>query len=111
MVFRWGGHVTNILRYQVPDDGLVDKFEIKIEPEVDYKFIEVYVSHDPKFNVIEDKPASHITDDGLSVLMTDKDTRWCINCYVYVIVNMIEDRRIYVTAESLTTGRGIQAGI
>ena len=48
MVFRWGGHVTNILKYKVPETtsiGLTEKFEILIEPEVDYKFIEVFLSH------------------------------------------------------------------
>lgn len=48
MVFRWGGHVTNILKYKVPETtsiGTTQKFEILIEPEVDYKFIEVFLSH------------------------------------------------------------------
>ena len=48
MVFRWGGHVTNILKYLVPETtsiGTTSKFEILIEPEVDYKFIDVFLSH------------------------------------------------------------------
>jgi hypothetical protein len=57
--------------------------------------------------VVEDRPASHITDDGLSVLMTDKDIRWCTECYVYLIVNMVEDRRVYVTATATTSNSGI----
>ena len=116
MVYRWGGHVTNILKFRVPATtatGVTNKFEILVEPEVDYKHIEVYLSHayDGKFSVIEDHPASHITDLGLSVLMTSKDIRWCTNCYVYLIVNMIEDRRIYVTAEAKTSNDGILEGI
>lgn len=49
MVFRWGGHVTNILKYRVPETtsiGETQKFEVLVEPEVDYKFIEVFLSHD-----------------------------------------------------------------
>ena len=61
--------------------------------------------------MVEDHPASHVTDLGLSVIMTTKDTRWCTNCYVFLIVNMIEDRRIYVTAEAKTTNDGILEGI
>ena len=30
--------------------------------------------------------------------MTNSDPRWCTDCYVYLIVNMLEDRRVYVTA-------------
>ena len=48
MVFRWGGHVTNILKYKVPEVtsiGETQKFEIRVEPEVDYKFIDVFLSH------------------------------------------------------------------
>ena len=124
MVFRWGGHVTNILKYKVPETtsiGTTQKFEILIEPEVDYKFIEVFLSHgksltfhqmiyalllvDSKYSVIEDRPARHITDSGLSVLLTSEDTRWCVDCYVYLIVNMIEDKRIYVTSEATSANK------
>jgi len=47
-LFRWGGHSTNILRYKVPNTtsaGLTKKFEILVAPEVDYKYMEVYLSH------------------------------------------------------------------
>lgn len=57
--------------------------------------------------MIEDRPARHITDSGLSILMTKDDTRWCVNCYIYLIVNMIEDRRIYVKAEAFTGNKSI----
>jgi len=57
--------------------------------------------------VIEDRPARHITDSGLSVMLTKDDTRWCVDCYIYLIVNMIEDRRIYVTAEATTGNKSI----
>ena len=47
-VYRWGGHVTNILKFRVPATtatGVTNKFEILVEPEVDFKYIEVYLSH------------------------------------------------------------------
>lgn len=49
-----------------------------------------------------------MTDKGLNFLMTEQDANWCTECYVYVIVNMIEDRRIYVTASTKTSNEGIQ---
>jgi len=57
--------------------------------------------------VVEDRPASHVTDDGLSVFLTDTDTRWCTECYVYLIVNMVEDRRVYIKATAMTNNSGI----
>jgi len=57
-----------------------------------------FVISDNKFNLVEDRPASHITKKGRMVLMTNSDPRWCTDCYVYLIVNMLEDRRVYVTA-------------
>jgi len=39
--------------------------------------------------------------------MTSADTRWCTNCYVYLIVNMVEDRRVYVTAASKASNSGL----
>ena len=113
-VFRWGGHSTNILKYKVPENtayGATEKFEISIEPESDYKYIEAYLSHDRKFSVVEDRPARHVTDEGLSVLLTKTDTRWCVNCYVYVIVTMIEDKRIYVKAEARNSNPALIQGI
>ena len=57
--------------------------------------------------MIEDRAISHMTDKGLSLLMTEADATWCVDCYIYVIVNMVEDRRIYVTASTKTTNEGI----
>ena len=57
--------------------------------------------------MIEDRPARHITDAGLSVLLTSDNTRWCVDCYVYLIVNMIEDKRIYVTSEATSANKSL----
>jgi len=76
-----------------------------LEPEIDYKFIEVHLSFDPDLRVLEDKPEVHLTDSGLSVQMTSKDKKWCSDCNVYVIVNMLEDKRLYATATASTLGQ------
>ena len=57
--------------------------------------------------MIEDRPARHITDAGLSVLLTSDNTRWCVDCYVYLIVNMIEDKRLYVTSEATSANKSL----
>ena len=47
-LFRWGGHATNIVKYKVLDtssNGPTQKFDIHVEPEVDYQFVQVFLSH------------------------------------------------------------------
>lgn len=47
-LYRWGGHSTVIVKYKVPttsSSGAIRKFDINFAPEVDHKFMEVYLSH------------------------------------------------------------------
>lgn len=37
--------------------------------------------------------------------MTKKEKLWCSDCYVYIIVNMIEDKRLYATGKSSMLGQ------
>jgi len=101
-IFKFSGHETNIFKYWVPAKVAAmtetQKFEILIEPEVDYKHIEMRVTHDPEFRAMEDKPDAHITPKGLTVQMSTKDKFWCTECMVYLVVNMLEERRLYATA-------------
>jgi hypothetical protein len=63
MNFRWGGHSVAILKYYVPElsgEGFTDSFNIKVEPEQPYAQIDVFVSFDNNFNIMEDRPAQHI---------------------------------------------------
>lgn len=46
-VHRWGGHSSAILSFYVPvfsNSGVTESVDIRIEPEGDYKYMEVYVS-------------------------------------------------------------------
>lgn len=108
-IYRWGGHETNILKYPVPPklgaNLETEKFEIHLEPEVDYKNIQVHISHDRLLQAVEDKPEVHLTDKGLSVQMNSKEKMWCTKCYFYLIVTMEEDRRLYATAEASSLGQ------
>lgn len=47
-LYRWGGHSTVILKYKVPENtstASVRKFLIDFAPELDHKYMEVYLSH------------------------------------------------------------------
>ena len=47
-VFRWGGHSTSIIKYKVPSAvslGTPTSFDISLHPEVDYKYMEVFLSY------------------------------------------------------------------
>lgn len=48
---------------------------------------------------------------GTSVLMTEEDERWCIKCWVYLIVIAEPDERIYVTADATTRTQSVRKGV
>lgn len=50
--------------------------------------------------MIEDRPAHHILDTGIAVMMNKQDYRWCTDCTIYLLVNMIEDKRVYITGQT-----------
>ena len=37
-------------------------------------------------------------DSGLAVMMNKHDARWCTQCSIYILVNFLDDRRVYVKA-------------
>ena len=45
-IFRWGGHSTAVLSYDIPSitTSIVEEIDIRIEPEGDYKYIEAHIS-------------------------------------------------------------------
>ena len=55
---------------------------------------------DDQFNIVEDKPAQHLLSDGVSITMNEGDYHWCKECYIYLIVVMVDDMRLYVTADA-----------
>ena len=66
---------------------------------------------DETFNIIEDVPAKHILADGVSLLMNEGEPHWCVECYVYLIVVMVDDMRLYVTADATTRTQTLSKGI
>ena len=43
--------------------------------------------------------------------MSDGEPHWCIECHVYLIVVMIDDMRVYVTADATTRTQNIAGGV
>ena len=66
----------------------------------DFNIHEFFCFVDDKLSVIEDRPTPHLLDTGISVMMNNKDYNWCTNCNLYLIVNMIDDKRVYVTGSA-----------
>ena len=49
--------------------------------------------------------------DGVSVMVNEGDYHWCKECWVYLIVVMHEDMRLYVTADATTRTQSIGSGV
>jgi hypothetical protein len=69
-----------------------------ILPEDTYVPIDVHVSLDNNYYLIEEKPAPHITDNGVAVKFGEDDYNWCVKCYIYIIVNIVQEGRYYITS-------------
>jgi len=88
---RFGAYETHILSYYIAPDkagAWTDSIEMKVEPEEQYSNIEVFLSLDANFKVIDEKRAQHILRNGLAIKFGKNDLDWCSKCYVYLIVNV-----------------------
>jgi hypothetical protein len=74
---------------------------MKVEPEEQYSHIEVFLSLDANFKVIEEKPAIHILKNGVAIKFGKNDFEWCVKCYVYLILNISKESRYYITAQAM----------
>ena len=69
------------------------------------------MSLDDSFNIIEDRPVQHILTDGVSMLKNEGEPHWCIECYVYLIIVMVDDMRLYVTADATTRTQNLAGNV
>jgi len=53
---------------------------------------------DDKFQIIEEKPASHVTKTSIGLKFGNKDYQWCTECTIYAIVNVEIEDRYYITS-------------
>ena len=45
------------------------------------------------------------------MLKNEGEFGWCIECYVYLIVVMVDDMRLYVTADATTRTQTLAGGV
>ena len=74
--------------------------EILIEPEDYYSEVDLYLSLDSNFYIIEEKPSTHIIKNGVGLKFGKGDYQWCTNCYIYLIANIYKEQRYYITSQS-----------
>jgi hypothetical protein len=60
---------------------------------------------------MEDRPAKHILANGQSVLVNEGEPNFCKKCWVYLVVVMIDDMRLYVTADATARIGSISRGV
>ena len=63
----------------------------------------MYLSMDSNFDLLQDKPAVQIVDDGITIKFAKADFNWCVKCWVYVIINVYHEQRYYVTAKAFSS--------
>jgi len=99
---RFNGYSTQILKYWIPPEvgGAATKaLTLKVVPEDTYTPVEVFLSLDANFYLIEEKPAEHLIENGMGIAFGTSDFSWCTNCYIYLIVNIFEESRYYIVSE------------
>ena len=98
---RFAAYSTYILKYVVPDNILEEitrSVEIYVQPEHQYTQLDLLLSLDATFYLIEETPAAHVTASGKAIKFSDRNAKWCRNCAVYAILNIYEEDRYYITS-------------
>jgi len=69
-------------------------------PEDDYTPVEMWLSLDKNFYIIEEQPASHVVDNAIAIKFGRDSDRWCTKCWVYIVLNVVVEQRYYITSIS-----------
>lgn len=98
---------TQILRYYIPAaiterkaSRKTESVVVKVEPEDRYSEVDAYLSLDSNFYIIEEAPASHLMANGVAIKFGKADESWCVQCYIYVILNVRKAQRYYITSHA-----------
>jgi hypothetical protein len=76
----------------------VRNIEVIINNEDKYVEMDAHVSLDDNFYIIEEKPTTHLVDNGVGFKFSELDANWCVKCYIYIILNIQEESRYYITS-------------
>lgn len=69
-------------------------------PEDSFSRVEMFMSYDAKFSLVEDHRATQVLEDGVAIRASRKDVDWCSKCYVYLLVNVEKEQRYYLTTRA-----------
>ena len=86
--------------------------EIKIEPEEQYSPLELTMTFDDRFQIIEGRPSSHISEDSIALTFGSQDYKWDADGKtVYFILNVVKENRYYMTTIARTENDGLTTKI
>ena len=83
----------------------------KLEAESQFTSMELHMSLDEKFQIIEERPASHISERAIGLKFSSLDYQWCTNCDVYAIFSVEAEDRYYITSIARTGNDPLQSGL
>lgn len=89
------------MKYTIPQEVLEDitkSVEIYVQPEHSYSRVDMFLSLDQSFYLIEETPSAHVTSTGKAIKFSDNEENWCRNCDIYVILNIYDEDRYYITS-------------
>lgn len=93
---------TQILKYYIESEteegSPVRNIEVIVNNEDQYVEMDAHVSLDENFYIIEEKPATHLVDNGVGFKFSELDHNWCVKCYIYIIINIKDEGRYYITS-------------
>lgn len=98
---RFDAYSTQILKYRIPKEvkgAATTSIELKVDPELSYTSLDLYLSLDSKIYMIEEQPAAHLSANGVVLKFGDKDYKWCKDCDVYAILNVYKEDRYYISS-------------
>jgi hypothetical protein len=73
--------------------------------------MDLWLSLDDKFQIVEERPASHIDERSIGLKFGNNDYAWCTDCNVYAILSVEQEARYYVTSIARNENDVLQAGL
>jgi hypothetical protein len=74
---------------ETEDGSSTKNIEVIVNNEDKYLELEAFISLDSNFYIIEEKPATHMVENGVGFKFSELDYNWCVKCYIYIILNIV----------------------
>ena len=111
---RFAEYSTTLVSMRIPRlvSGLpTSSWEVKLEAEQKHASMDLWLSLDDRFQVVEERPAAFFDDRSIGVKFSSTDYAWCTECTVYAIFNVEEEGRHYVSTIARTENDALSAGL